>query len=371
MTPLHWAIDRGFDSIAEILLDHGADPHICSKFMKTPYSLAKEKKNDFIVRLIEQLPNSDNKSTEQLNASCSSKTDDSESSQRDRNCLYHPLDTKSSLNDTNNVTLQLLKEQMNMMSANNEESLIESAIQSGRRIMLSEAGKRLLNDSSLNKFLKIPLNTTISPASTSAQKRSSVSPRSATITSPRISENSDVLEVYRDNNSSACGSVSKKTKPDILNIIHSDEVTITHRLKTSPAPSPTQMSSVSLSAINVPKHKSQKLQGVHKNILSSATDVKKASNTMLLDKDYTQMKITECQFSELSNNYIQMKKLFEKEQLKTAALSRQLKQLEKNFEMFKHQQNEKFESILTLLMKHNQEKNVEDKDNFLDNEEIL
>lgn len=375
MTPLHWAIDRGFDNIAELLLEHGANPNVVSKFLKTPYSIAKEKNNDFIVNLIEMLPNSEMKpvitasGSQELNFSkIRQEAESLKTQKRERVHSYDAPDVKRSKpspNDAKNLTLQLLKEQMSMMTSSAEDNLIQSAIQSGRKIMLTEAGKRLLNDSNLNKFLKIPLNTTIS---SSASKRSSVSPRSATVTSRRTSDSSDILEIFRDNVAAASGSGVKKIKPDILNIIRSSselqEVTITQRSKSSPAPSPTQKSSISLSAINVPKQKVQQSPSLPEvnNLSDFRTDV-----------DFPQPDVTGRQFSELSNNYQQLKRLFEREQQKTAALQRQLKQLEVNFDVFKRQQSEKFDSILKLLTGNNRRISEDDDDEAMmeEVEEIL
>lgn len=370
MTPLHWAVEKGFDNIAELLLEQGANAHMMSKFLKTPYSIAKEKQNDFIVNLIEMMPTSEMKPeiasvNQELSFTRNLKREDiltpeiitskPANPKRERIHSYDAIDvkrSKTSLNDANNHTLQLLKEQMTMMSSS-EDNLIQSAIQSGRKIMLTEAGKRLLNDSNLNKFLKIPLNTTISSSSSaSAVSKKSVSPRSATVTSRRMSETSDVLEIFRD--SVASGSLARKLKPDILNIIRSSsdlqEVTITQRSKISPAPSPTQKSSISLSAINVPKVKVPQGQSKQKTQLPSSPD---ANNVVdfrhRTDVDFPQPEVSSRQFSELSNNYNQLKRSFEREQQKTTSLQRQLKQFEVNFEIYKRQQKEKFDSILKLL----------------------
>lgn len=365
MTPLHWAIEKGHDNIAELLLESGASPHIVSKFMKTPYSMAKEKRNGFIVNLIENLTTTDIKpqTTSSLPRSPLLKDEplvpDSPrptAQKRERIHSYDALDlkrTKSAMTDAKNLTLQLLKEQMSMMSGA-DDNLIQSAIQSGRKIMLTEAGKRLLNDSNLNKFLKIPLNTTISssPAATSSSSRKSLSPRSSTVTSRRMSDSTDVLEVL---SAAAGGNVAKKLKPEFLNLIRSSsdlqEVTITQRSKTSPAPSPTLPSSVSLSAINVPKVKAPQAGGQHKqkSHLPSSPDANSADFRHRADADFTQPEVTSRQFSELSNNYNQLKRAFEREQQKTSALQRQVKQLETSFDLFRRQQSDKFDSILKLL----------------------
>lgn len=366
MTPLHWAIEKGHDNIAELLLESGASPHTVSKFMKTPYSMAKEKGNGFIVNLIENLSTMDIKpQMTSISVARSPLLRDEPqvpdsprptAPKRERIHSYDALDlkrTKSAMNDAKNLTLQLLKEQMSMMSGA-DDNLIQSAIQSGRKIMLTEAGKRLLNDSNLNKFLKIPLNTTISssPAAASSSSRKSLSPRSSTVTSRRMSDSTDMLEVL----SAAAGvSSAKKLKPEFLNLIRSSsdlqEVTITQRSKTSPAPSPTLPSSVSLSAINVPKVKAP--GGQHKQKPSSP-DANSADFRHRTDGDFTQPEVTSRQFSELSNNYNQLKRAFEREQQKTSALQRQVKQLETSLDLFRRQQSDKFESILKLLTGNSQ-----------------
>ena len=40
MTPLHWAVEKGCKSIVRLLLQHGADVTVISKFGKTPIALA-------------------------------------------------------------------------------------------------------------------------------------------------------------------------------------------------------------------------------------------------------------------------------------------------------------------------------------------
>lgn len=236
MTPLHWAVEKEFDNIAELLIENGANSHIQSKFLKTPYSIAKEKNNDYIVNLIESLPTSPN--TPSLSSAFDSsvfiKTPTSKNAPKESQCLkdepssiempskrarFHSYDAGAdskrlrSANDAKNLTLQLLQEQMNMMSSA-DDNLIQSALQSGRKIMLSEAGKRLLNDSNLNKFLKIPLNTTISSSPSTSNSKTLISPRSTTTNAlqRRTSDSSDILEIFHD---------GKKSNNDILNFIRS------------------------------------------------------------------------------------------------------------------------------------------------------
>lgn len=240
MTPLHWAVEKAFDNIAELLIESGANPHIQSKFLKTPYSIAKDKNNDYIINLIEMLPTTP--MTPSLSSAFDSsvfiKTPTTKSAPKESQFLkdepiempskrarFHSydagVDSKQRLrgaSDAKNMTLQLLQEQMNMMSAADDNNLIQSALQSGRKIMLSEAGKRLLNDSNLNKFLKIPLNTTIS-SSPSSSSKTLISPRATTTTTTmtnalqrRTSDSSDILEIFHD---------GKKSNNDILSFIRS------------------------------------------------------------------------------------------------------------------------------------------------------
>ncbi|XP_026737803.1 receptor-interacting serine/threonine-protein kinase 4 [Trichoplusia ni] len=53
MTPLHWAVQRGHAAAARELLRRGADPHALSKFHKTPLSLAAELGRADLLRLMD------------------------------------------------------------------------------------------------------------------------------------------------------------------------------------------------------------------------------------------------------------------------------------------------------------------------------
>lgn len=383
MTPLHWALEKGFDNIAEILIEHGANPHILSKFLKSPYSIAKEKNNDFIINLIESLPTTPNTPSlaSAFDSSVFIKTPTAKnapngglqglmikdeslsfSEMPSKRARFHSYDSGSDSSrrlratDAKNLTLQLLQEQMNMMtSAADDNNLIQSALQSGRKIMLSEAGKRLLNDSALNKFLKIPLNTTISSSPSSAGKNTS--PRATTSSSQRrTSDSSDVLEIFRD---------GRKSNSDILNLIRSSasdlqEVTITQRPSSKPSTpvsSPIQKSGISLSAITVPKAKAQSVANLktrqQSQLPSSSSndisvDLRTTSSSPTAD-DFSKPEVIGRKYSELLNNYQQLKRAFEREQQKSESLQRQLSQFQSNFETYKVQQQQKFDSILFLL----------------------
>ena len=67
MTPLHWAVQNDFPNIAELLLEHGANPHSCSKFGKTPLSMANEKGDESLMELMEKYSH---KNIESRNNNC-------------------------------------------------------------------------------------------------------------------------------------------------------------------------------------------------------------------------------------------------------------------------------------------------------------
>lgn len=379
MTPLHWAVEKGYDNIAELLIESGANPHIQSKFLKSSYSIAKEKCNDFIINLIESLPTTPNTPglANAFDSSVFIKTPTSKTAPngglqgyiKEEQISFNEMPPKRArfhsdgtdtrrlrTTDAKNMTLQLLQEQMNMMtSAADENNLIQSALQSGRKIMLSEAGKRLLNDSALNKFLKIPLNTTIS---SSPSSNKSTSPRATTSSSLRRTSDSssDVLEIFRD---------GKKSSSDILNLIRSSatdlqEVTITQRPSSKPSTpvsSPIQKTGVSLSAISVPKARAQSVANLKTRqqqlqLPSSSNDIsvdlRTATTTSVAD-DFSKPEVIGRKYSELLTNYQQLKRALEREQQKSEQLQRQLTQFQSNFESYKRQQQQKFDSILFLL----------------------
>lgn len=426
MTPLHWAIEKSYDNIAELLLENGANPHIMSKFLKTPYLLAKEKNNDFIVNLIEMLPSTplsasshyDSSSvfvkTPTTTSTSSSKVNKEEvpsltdvmpqktSHKRERFHSYDSADIKrlkATQNDAKELTLQFLKEQMSMMTSAAEDTLIQSALQSGRKIMLTEAGKKLLNDSSLNKFLKIPLHTTISSAPSTSI--SSKSPVSTTTTSRRSvsGDNSDVLEIFRETKQQPQQKTNNNNSTaDILNIIRTtsdlQEVTITQRSSKLSPISPIQKnnSGVSLSAINVPKAKAQNLtktklllnqlpstdivnsdfrsksttnnnnSNINNNNNSSCNN--NINNSSFTDDDFSKPETIKRKYSELLNSHQQLRRSFEREQQKNDALQRQFTILQSNFESYKRQQQLKIDSILQVLLQNNTATGVGDRNIF-------
>jgi GA-binding protein transcription factor, beta len=189
MTPLHWAVEREFTNIVQILLSHGADPHAISKFRKTPYSLAQAHNNVDILKLLAaatQLHESNLKQTQKATDSLVSEmqrfqkpktTDPNPDSyehmvDQDADIMQTPMDEYdggNSLNDAivqlQNVdassksldasALQMLQDHGISLQDDQDNSMLTSALQSGRKLVLSEAGKLGLND--LKMGLKMPI----------------------------------------------------------------------------------------------------------------------------------------------------------------------------------------------------------------------
>lgn len=203
MTALHWAVEKRHEKIVEMLLQHGADPNAVSKFGKSPLSIASEGGQVDLVRILMLANQMRAASREQVQEATdnlmfelqqhkernsAAVIDDGEDnitmdlsndgsisnmSSTPRGGLDH-LD--SNTNDTDKFiekedsisdaiinleqnteqdpknldsnTLQMLKEHGIAMipSDDSGSSLITSAIQSGRKIVLSEAGKFALNE---------------------------------------------------------------------------------------------------------------------------------------------------------------------------------------------------------------------------------
>ena len=53
MTPLHWAVERGCTQTVELLLKHGANTNIESKFDKTVLEIASENGRPDIFQLLQ------------------------------------------------------------------------------------------------------------------------------------------------------------------------------------------------------------------------------------------------------------------------------------------------------------------------------
>uniref|UniRef100_A0A182LYM8 Uncharacterized protein n=1 Tax=Anopheles culicifacies TaxID=139723 RepID=A0A182LYM8_9DIPT len=205
MTPLHWAVEKRHDKVVEMLLQHGADPNALSKFEKSPILLAKTTKQMELVRILKLANELRAASHEQVgvkeatdslmhelqqhkerhmdgensivnendeiednitmelsndsNANLSDHSDQHHHALNDTDMLIEKEDSlsdaitnleQSTETDPKNLdssTLQMLKEHgIALMPSDDGGSVITSAINSGRKIVLSEAGKYALKE---------------------------------------------------------------------------------------------------------------------------------------------------------------------------------------------------------------------------------
>lgn len=186
MTALHWAVEKESLEIVNLLLQNGADPNIKSKFGKTPISLAAEKQNvTLLKRLVD--PTNTSKSIQQTEVatkrlveemgqtSSTSKQDDDiiiediiESDADDDDDLIEE-DNNSTIGDafmqmpdtestqTSKAGMEILKEHgIQLMKVDDSGSVIQSALDSGRRLILSEAGKFILKNAINHNIFPTP-----------------------------------------------------------------------------------------------------------------------------------------------------------------------------------------------------------------------
>ncbi|XP_050072750.1 uncharacterized protein LOC126560845 [Anopheles maculipalpis] len=207
MTPLHWAVEKRHDKVVEMLLQHGADPNALSKFDKSPILLAKTTKQMELVRILKlanelraasneqvgvkeatdslmhelqqhkerhldgenSIGNENDEIEDNITMELSNDSNTNLSDHSDHQHHDHPLDDtdhliekEDSLNDAitnleqstetdpknlDSSTLQMLKEHgIAFMPSDEGGSVITSAIKSGRKIVLSEAGKYALKE---------------------------------------------------------------------------------------------------------------------------------------------------------------------------------------------------------------------------------
>ncbi|XP_058121677.1 GA-binding protein subunit beta-2 isoform X2 [Anopheles coustani] len=204
MTALHWAVEKQQRKIVEMLLQHGADPNVVSKFGKTPIQIATDTGQTEVLRLLQLANQMRTTNSEQVQEATDSlmyelkqhkerhlgtqtstsggehihvdddnitmdlSNDDSISSGMHRladdsaHDMDHLIEKEDSLSDAitnleqstetdpknlDSSTLQMLKEHgIALMPSDDTGSLITSAIKSGRKIVLSEAGKFALKE---------------------------------------------------------------------------------------------------------------------------------------------------------------------------------------------------------------------------------
>ncbi|XP_059620222.1 GA-binding protein subunit beta-1 [Phlebotomus argentipes] len=212
MSPLHWAVEKRHKKIVDILLRHGADPNAESKFRKTPISMALENGYNDIYLMLDSAYRERLENPEQLQRATNSiaqelrQTDDvakiaPAGEMEEIEDTHSPPINSSSIDEDNGMTLsdaiirlqtiddarinpsstlQMLKDHgISMLpTEDTENAFISSALQGGRKIVLSEAGKLMLNESKARRT-----TSHIAPATSSGQTPRSVNMMSISATS--------------------------------------------------------------------------------------------------------------------------------------------------------------------------------------------
>lgn len=170
MTPLHWAVQRGHTATVVELLARGADANVVSKFNKTPRSIAQELRREDLVRLIDdavrereaaksvhhlvteqmseaapqepQLPLYDAVPRAQTTKTNKTKQDTERVIKTDTKCKSPPVTVGGE-----GAAAQLLRAHGITLLPADDTSTVLSALQNGRTVVLSDAGKLMLKES--------------------------------------------------------------------------------------------------------------------------------------------------------------------------------------------------------------------------------
>ncbi|XP_066993319.1 GA-binding protein subunit beta-1 [Anabrus simplex] len=194
MTPLHWAVEREHLDTVEVLLQHGANPRCVSKFNKTAFSIALDKnRHDIVHQLLESVETvapSSEQSLEMQQATLAATqslamelghppvamhqeevetsggavvevpsgspceqevfvpSPSPEPKQEAESSRHKPNLTDADVTGQN--TLQLLQSHGITMLPADDSTLVESAVENGHTVVLTEAGKLALNLSQAN-----------------------------------------------------------------------------------------------------------------------------------------------------------------------------------------------------------------------------
>ncbi|XP_047022187.1 poly [ADP-ribose] polymerase tankyrase isoform X1 [Helicoverpa zea] len=163
MTPLHWAAQHGHAAAARELLRAGADPGALSKFHKTPLSLARELGRADLVRLMDdalrerEAARSVSALHEQM-----AEISPTESQMETFDAVQRIQDLKPTKTKQAEKTIKqefkiesagdgaaaaLLRQHGITLLPADDGSTVLSALQSGRSVVLSDAGKLMLKES--------------------------------------------------------------------------------------------------------------------------------------------------------------------------------------------------------------------------------
>ncbi|XP_063701491.1 GA-binding protein subunit beta-2 [Culicoides brevitarsis] len=213
MTPLHWAVEKENAKIVELLLKNGADATIKSKFGKSPVMMAVQKNNSRLMDLLLD-PNHAHEAMNQAeNASKSMKkdsrieeddividedgnikspkespmntTDDLIEEDTNYSEMINQMDDPASPGSIDAVGLKVLRDHGIQMLPQDDNNTIKTALESGCKLVLSEAGKLVLQKA--RNFRSTPASSPSTSITPISRKRSAqiISPLQQTA-SPKI-----------------------------------------------------------------------------------------------------------------------------------------------------------------------------------------
>uniref|UniRef100_A0A336M321 CSON011227 protein n=1 Tax=Culicoides sonorensis TaxID=179676 RepID=A0A336M321_CULSO len=212
MTPLHWAVEKENEKIIDLLLRYGADSSIESKFGKTPVTMAAMKGNTRIVNMLLNTNYTQDmiKLTESATKSIKPVTSDnpSESVINDTDIVIDEdgniRSPQASLHDTDDLIeeddgisvseminqmddppraspsieslgLKVLKEHGIQLLPQDDTNIIQNALESGCKLVLSEAGKIVLKNAKFSNILPNFTSPSTSITPIMSRKRTNVS----------------------------------------------------------------------------------------------------------------------------------------------------------------------------------------------------
>ncbi|XP_016975861.1 GA-binding protein subunit beta-1 isoform X2 [Drosophila rhopaloa] len=181
MTPLHWAVEKGHKSIVRLLLKCQADVALVSKFGKTPIGLAVYTEQADVLAELEAArqaqaskkfnEESEKETSEAVNSIMdepenTKSLDDREMSVEERMDVLENL--RGHTNALGNSALNMLKTHgiADMMQENDDEAskeMLNTALQNGRQLVLSEGGRMLLHETKAGLGTKQSVNGNLRP----------------------------------------------------------------------------------------------------------------------------------------------------------------------------------------------------------------
>ncbi|XP_075971203.1 ada2a-containing complex component 3 [Anticarsia gemmatalis] len=162
MTPLHWAVQRGHHAAAAVLLAAGADAGAVSKFHKTPRALAAALRRDDLLRLIDDSVRQREaaRSVHHLVTEQMAESSPPEPQLQTFDAVQRIQDikptkmkqqtervTKTEMKNESAAGEELLRKHGITLLPTDDTSTVLNALQSGRTVVLSDAGKLMLKES--------------------------------------------------------------------------------------------------------------------------------------------------------------------------------------------------------------------------------